>query len=712
MALSALGSLNNTDSQDYKIDFPTALREQFGFTFPKVTASDNNTFTADSENFMGSPATVTIVNNVITRMAPGIIRDLVRQFVCSPNERVLPLSSRRATPFEVLMVHDKTQEVFRMHNGNGDIQALNKRSGPDRDAVQRLFEYRSLLPPVAPGISYEEGVSPHFPGKAFLRDLFIQVTTGEDFTVPASGWTNEEWTKFVVTCRLGDSYDVADSDDTRTFDALLHQRFDDFYERKDAVRGSKAVNVEILPVYRVPQNADVSRWIEFVLNVRTPNWNALYLRQIVVVLYVIDTRLVVFTVDKNTNMISCLSSSADVIRYHVDTHSATIPDADSLRAMLVNAMRSFVDSQVLEKYQYDKGNRMLCGWQTTQQSKVLPTLSERAVCHIADKWRRFALVVTVELIARWASCKGVNALVARAENRVDDAVAVATNSTLMDFVRGVFKPPPENNFLPDEVEGASTDVVDAALGALDIGTLPSVKIKAAKNAIKGHLNNLLQKKALPTINLDLAAKSFAAMRAWLSKGGDPTLEGEDLKRLKKYSGNNKSQDALLDLLQCISAALKEEYASGGDTNGGNLRAAVEKARKALDNGKPGAPDYPRLQTEFKAASERLATNEANTAQVARYILAAKAFQESLVKPDQEQRKIEAAVAERNALIGVQAVPDSSDVGTSVILLLHAFLMYFFDIGGVRSLHRDWDAVRPKSAQDVTSMFVELLDIPS
>ena len=712
MALSALGSLNNTDSQDYKIDFPTALREQFGFTFPKVTASDNNTFTADSENFMGSPATVTIVNNVITRMAPGIIRDIVRQFVCSPNERVLPQSSRRATPFEVLMVHDKTQEVFRMHNGNGDIQALNKRSGPDRDAVQRLFEYRSLLPPVAPGISYEEGVLPHFPGKAFLRDLFTQVTTGEDFTVPASGWTNEEWTKFVVTCRLGDSYDVADSDDTRTFDAFLHQRFDDFYGCKDAVRDSKAVNVEILPVYRVPQNADVSRWIEFVLNVRTPNWNALYLRQIVVILYVIDTRLVVFTVDKNTNMISCLSSSADVIRYQVDTHSATILDTDSLRAMLVNAMRSFVDSQVLEKYQYDKGNRMLGGWQTTQQSKVLPTLSERGVCHIADKWQKFGLVVTVELIARWASCKGVNALVARAENRVDDAVAT-DSTTLKDFVTRVFKPPPENNFLPDEVEGASTDVVDAALGALNSNiTKASVKIEAAKTAIKGHLNALPQKKALPTINLDLAAKSFAAMRAWLSKGGDPTLEGEDLKRLKKYSGNNKSQDALLDLLQCISAALKEEYASGGDTNGGNLQAAVEKARKALDNGKPGAPDYPRLQKELKAASERLATNETNTAQVARYILAAEEFQKSFEKPDQEQRKMDAAVAERNALIGVQAVPDSSDVGTSAILLLHAFLMYFFDIGGVRSLHRDWDAVRPKSAQDVTSMFIELLDIPS
>ena len=85
MALSAL-SLNVTDSQDYKINFPAVLREQFGFTFPKVTAStsDNKTFSAESENFMGSPATVTIVNNVITRMAPGIIRDIVRQFVCSP----------------------------------------------------------------------------------------------------------------------------------------------------------------------------------------------------------------------------------------------------------------------------------------------------------------------------------------------------------------------------------------------------------------------------------------------------------------------------------------------------------------------------------------------------------------------------------------------------------------------------------------------------
>ncbi|CAK0767022.1 hypothetical protein CVIRNUC_003419 [Coccomyxa viridis] len=703
MALSAL-SLNVTDSQDYKINFPAVLREQFGFTFPKVTAStsDNKTFSAESENFMGSPATVTIVNNVITRMAPGIIRDIVRQFVCSPNERVLPQSSRRAIPFEVLMVHDKTQAIFRMQNGNGSIQALNSRSGTDRDAVQRLFEYKSLLPPATPEISFEDGVLPHFSGKTFLKKLFDQVTTSEDFSIPALGWSEEEWT------RLGDSSDVVDSDDTKSFDAFLRQKFSEFYGRKGAVRGSKAEapNPSLQPVYDVQTTEDLSKWIEFVLNVRTFNWNALYLRPIVVILYVIDTRLVVFTVDKNTNMLSCLSSSADVIRYQVDTQSATIDNEDSLRAMLGNAMRSFIDVNVLKKYQYDTGNRMLGGWQTTQQSKRLPTLSERAVCYIADKWPKFGLVVTVELIARCASCKGVDDLVAQAETRVEGDTA---NVSLKDFATGVFKP--ENDFNAVQVDGDSKGAVDAALGALN-KPKASENIGAAKNAIKENLNRLNPQQSLPVLKLidqDLAAKSFEAMRKWLADGGD---EGEDLKRLKKYSGMAKSQDALLDLLQYILAALKEEHASGGTL--GTLQADIDRARKNLDNSKPGAPNNARLEKEFKAASERLATNEALSAQVARYILAAKDFKKSLddIAKTPEERKMDGIIAERNALINVQAVPDSSNAGTSAILLLHAFLMYFFDIGGVRSLHRDWDAVRPTSAQDVTRMFIEVLDIPS
>ena len=95
--------------------------------------------------------------------------------------------------------------------------------------------------------------------------------------------------------------------------------------------------------------------------------------------------------------------------------------------------------------------------------------------------------------------------------------------------------------------------------------------------------------------------------------------------------------------------------------------------------------------ELKEASDRLASNASRIAVVDQCMIAAQAFKKSIDNDDKLQFKNDAANALRNALIDVDPVPHSTQIqglqsaeGISVILLLHAFLMYFFDIRGVRS----------------------------
>ena len=371
MALSDL-NIAGTDSQDYMITFPETLRKDLGFTFPKVTKSTSETFSVESDSFMGSPATLTIQDNVITRMAPGIIRDIICQFVDGSGDRVLPLTSHRAIPFDILMVNDKTREVFRMQPGSGPAQALNSKERADRDAIHAFFEYRSLLPPVNKTVSLDTDVRPRFP-EPHVGDLFTRVTTSEDFTMPST-WDPEKWTSFVVTCRLGDSSQKSVTHDEPGFAAFLKDKFGPaFYTKMGVVRGGQGAN----PNYKPPDNADLSKWIEFVLHVRDPDWNALYMRRIGLVFYMIGARLLVFIVDKNINMISCMCTSADVIKYNNDSDTASVDDKDSLKTMLKAAMGSLLDQHVLDNYDLDTGHRMIGGWQSAQNTaKSLPKLSE------------------------------------------------------------------------------------------------------------------------------------------------------------------------------------------------------------------------------------------------------------------------------------------------------------------------------------------------
>ena len=370
MALSDL-NIAGTDSQDYMITFPETLRKDLGFTFPKVTKTTSETFSVESELFMGSPATLTIQDNVITRMAPGIIRDIICQFVDGSGDRVLPLTSHRAIPFDILMVNDKTREVFRMQPGSGPAQALNSKERADRDAIHAFFEYRSLLPPVNKTVSLDTDVRPRFP-EPHVGDLFTRVTTSEDFTMPST-WDPEKWTSFVVTCRLGDSSQESVTHDEPGFNAFLKYKFGStFCSKMGEVRGTADA-----PKYNPPDNADLSKWIEFVLHVRDPDWNALYMRRIGLVFYMIGARLLVFTVDKNINMISCMCTSADVIKYNNDSDTASVDDKDSLKIMLKAAMGSLLDQHVLDNYDLDTGNRMIGGWQSARNAaKTLPKLSE------------------------------------------------------------------------------------------------------------------------------------------------------------------------------------------------------------------------------------------------------------------------------------------------------------------------------------------------
>ena len=263
MTLSDL-NIAGTDSQDYMITFPETLRKDLGFTFPKVTKSTSETFSVESDSFMGSPATLTIQDNVITRMAPGIIRDIICQFVDGSGDRVLPLTSHRAIPFDILMVNDKTREVFRMQPGSGPAQALNSKERADRDAIHAFFEYRSLLPPVNKTVSLDTDVRPRFP-EPHVGDLFTRVTTSEDFTMPST-WDPEKWTSFVVTCRLGDSSQKSVTHDEPGFNAFLKYKFGStFCSKMGEVRGTADA-----PKYNPPDNADLSKWIEFVLHVRDP----------------------------------------------------------------------------------------------------------------------------------------------------------------------------------------------------------------------------------------------------------------------------------------------------------------------------------------------------------------------------------------------------------------------------------------------------------
>ena len=618
MALSDL-NIAGTDSQDYMITFPETLRKDLGFTFPKVTKTTSETFSVESELFMGSPATLTIQDNVITRMAPGIIRDIICQFVDGSGDRVLPLTSHRAIPFDILMVNDKTREVFRMQPGSGPARALNSKERTDRDAIHAFFEYRSLLPPVNKTVSLDTDVRPRFP-EPHVGDLFTRVTTSEDFTMPST-WNPEKWTSFVVTCRLGDSSQKCITHDEPGFNAFLKYKFDStFYDKMGEVRGTADA-----PKYNPPDNADLSKWIEFVLHVRDPDWNALYMRRIGLVFYMIGARLLVFTVDKNINMISCMCTSADVIKYNNDSDTANVDKKDSLITMLKAAMGPLLDEHVLDNYDLDTGNRMIGGWQSAQNTaKSLPNLSE------------------------------------------------------------VWPSPPAPAGAPHQSPNA--------LGGDD----------------------------------DIPQKAFKRVSKWMDDGGnddlrnDPTIKSiMGLVQHEHFRVHPKHfQGALLLLLSTMAERLETTRDKGGEGER-SLQADVDAATAQLNKLKPKTPGFTHWSKELKEASDRLASNASRIAVVDQCIIAAEAFQKSIDGRDKGKFKNDAANALRNALIGVDPVPHSTQIqglqsaeGISVILLLHAFLMYFFDIRGVRSPGRNWDAVKPKSAQHVSRMFMSLLDIPA
>ena len=614
MALSDL-NIAGTDSQDYMITFPETLRKDLGFTFPKVTKTTSETFSVESELFMGSPATLTIQDNVITRMAPGIIRDIVCQFVDGSGDRVLPLTSHRAIPFDILMVNDKTREVFRMQPGSGPARALNSKERTDRDAIHAFFEYRSLLPPVNKTVSLDTDVRPRFP-EPHVGDLFTRVTTSEDFTMPST-WDPEKWTSFVVTCRLGDSSQKCITHDEPGFAAFLKDKFGPaFYNKMGVVRGSQGPD----PNYKPPDNADLSKWIEFVLHVRDPDWNALYMRRIGLVFYMIGARLLVFIVDKNINMISCMCTSADVIKYNNDSDTASVDDKDSLKTMLKAAMGSLLDQHVLDNYDLDTGNKMIGGWQSAPNTaNTLPKLSE--------VW-------------------------------------------------------------PD-----STDP---------------------------NLNELM------VVDNNLAQNAFERVKKWMSDAGnDDIMADGTITSLGQYGVNlaigleqGDFHRALLHLLSRMAEQLRKTRDTGGEGSR-SLQAVVDAAAAQLNKSKPKTPGFTHWSKELKEASDRLASNASRIAVVNQRIIAAQAFKKSIDVGDKQKYQDDAANALRNALIDVDPVPHSTQIqglqsaeGISVILLLHAFLMYFFDIRGVRSPGRNWDAVKPKSAQHVSRMFMSLLDIPA
>ena len=619
MALFGL-NMAATDSQDYKITFPETLKKDFGFTFPKLTATstmDSTTFSTGSDLFMGSSPTLKMDNRVITSMSPGIIRDIVRQFVDGSGDRMLPLTSRRAIPFDILMVNDKTGEVFRMQPGSDPAKALNSKSRADRDAVDAFFGSRSLLPPANEDINLNTDVQPYFRLKANVGDLFLRVTTSEDFSMPST-WSPEDWTSFIVTCRLGNSFQPSVANDEPGFDDVLQKKFGTAcYRKKEEVRGSP----NNAPKYEPPPNTDLLKWIEFVLHVRDPDWNALYMRRIGLVFCLIGARLLVFTVDKNINMISCMCTSADVIKYNNDLDSASLDNLGSLKTMLKTMMGSLLDQHVLDQYDLDTGNRMIGGWQSANNTyNVLPNLSEI-----------------------WP-----------AQNQ---------------------NPNPNRN--PNRNPNA--------FGVDD----------------------------------DLARKSFETLKNWMSVGGVAALgDLQPIRELvvhQRWTQNCTPAGALLILLNKMAKQLHDTCNTGG-SGGSTLQDDVDAAEKSLSKSKPGTPGYTHWDTETKSARKKLATNLGHSAVVARHIYAATDFEKSIEHGDPSTYNYDAAIALRNSLIDVDPVLHSSPKlqpeGVSAILLLHAFLMYFFDISGVRSPGRNWDAVKPKSAQDVTRMFIELLDIPA
>ena len=426
----------------------------------------------------------------------------------------------------------------------------------------------------------------------------------------------------MVTCRLGDSSQKSVTHDEPGFAAFLKDKFGPaFYTKMGVVRGGQEPN----PNYKPPDNADLSKWIEFVLHVRDPDWNALYMRRIGLVFYMIGARLLVFIVDKNINMISCMCTSADVIKYNNDSDTASVDDKDSLKTMLKAAMGSLLDQHVLDNYDLDTGNRMIGGWQSARNAaKTLPKLSE-----------------------------------------VWPAPPPPAGAP----------PPPAGAPAPDDEmpQNAFKDITDW-MGAGGDGDRDLAPVT---NRVKAFL--------LP-----------------------PPLEPPDL----------TPQRALLVLLERMDEKLKKTRDTGGNGDH-SLQADVDAAKTQLNNAKPNTAAYNQYSTDLKAASGKLGANLSRSAVVNKHIIAAQAFKKSIDLGGKPKYRDDAANALRNALIDVDPVPHSTQIqglqsaeGISVILLLHAFLMYFFDIRGVRSPGRNWDAVKPKSAQHVSRMFMSLLDIPA
>lgn len=750
MALSALSNnLHETDSQEYSLSFPRTLREEFGFSFPSMTAlpaqssqSQEKIFTTGGESFMGQDPTVTIDQGVIVRMSPGVIRDIVRQFTDGPVDSVLPLTARGGIPFQILMIHDKTRQVFWMRNGKEPVRPLDKGSDADRNTIAKFFEYRSLLPPANLQIQFDS-VSKAFPAKADLRNLFLRVRTTDDFTIP-DGWTEDDWIKFVVRSRSGDPALKADVDDVQSFDTFLVKTFGaTLFQEKDRVRGHAGP-----PNYEMA-GQDLTEWIKFVLNVRSPDWNALYIRQIGMIFYVIDSRLVVFTVDKNTNRISCLSTSTDIIKYNIGNDNARSDDYSSLKVMLNSQMESLLDPRTLDKYSFDPGNRMMGDWQQSENgsSNTMPHFTRAMGCQLMDQTPNAAALGVLNFIAKKVKCTDKE--VAYLKDKAIEALQNPLQNDLKGFIRTIL----EYNDPDFKLNTKIRAIVDAALESLpqppaqasevlqnlartmqtsfetqqdsalrvfnsapdDQKAVAKIDVNALKTLESATAPPLARAKLADVSPFDdnLARQTFDEFHQWLSSD-NPTTKGE----LKEVSAMRyvallfgaDPQTALTTLLEFVRQALVEECKGGNNGNGKTLQEEVNTCEQRFNRAKDATPEKANAKKALDKARTQLNRNTNNLDSINRHISAAKDFA-AAVPLDRTLHTQLAERALRNALLDLHPITHAADKGASTALLLHAFLMYFFDIAGVRSPDRDWDLVKPKDAEHVTRMLKVLLSIP-
>jgi hypothetical protein len=748
MALSALRRLHETDSPDYSTLFPQILREQFGFTFAKFTAlpsqGQTQDFTTGDAKFMSQDTSLTVDSGIIRRMSPGIIRDVVRQFARGPEELILPLTARGAVPFAMLMIHDKTRQVFWLGNGQDPVRLLDKNSEADRNTVSSFFEYRSLLPPTVATIDFDE-VSDATQGKANLRALFSRVRSSDDFTKPPLSWTDDEWTRFVVRCRIGDpDKEADDTAEESSFDTFLRSRFGDtLFAAKDKV-------VKSIPDYKMV-GTDLSEWIRFVLNVRSTGWNALYLREIGIIFNVIGTRLVLFTLDKNVNMVSCLSTSIDPIKYNNDNDNARTDDYESMKTMLRSQLGNLLDPRTLDRYSFDSGNRMLGDWQRSQHtSQTMPRFTEDMGCKLVNVSLPAAAFGVVNFIARKVKCTTdqMKYLKKKAADDVPNDPSGPQN--LKSFVEATlaehnvnFKLNPSARTLVSQaVESLSQPEQPYSAMMKNLATLMNLQYRtqweaavgalvAAQNAsphVPGNVESaettkkelesignapvvppkVLELASVTPFDPELAQQTFDAFKSWLNDGNAAKAGlriNTDIRYVAKIF-NSDVETALTQLLEFIDRALKEEQKGVGKPK--SLKELVDIREKEYIRAREA--DKSDAKKKWDKAKAELDSNTDDILSIQRHLAAAKDFAEAARKAKNQQPQM-AERALRNALLNPQTIPHA-DEGTSSILLLHAFLMYFFDVGGVRSPGRDWDAVKPKDAEDVSRMIGGLLGITS